>query len=118
MGLTLAPPAPYISRDKIPKFNLVEDFKQTVNDTGFPLPKPATSDDQWRPDEQSSDWVAFQDKWVRQPESRPVDVVSRWAERLNYENGAIIGTRPSALLKRFNTMIPALPMIAVGSKVS
>ncbi|KAG7115288.1 hypothetical protein HYQ44_007806 [Verticillium longisporum] len=55
MGLTIEPPKPYISRDAIPKFNLVEDLKLTVDSKGFPFKRKETASPMWAPRHQDGD---------------------------------------------------------------
>ena len=115
MGLTIQPPLPYMAREKIPKFNLVDDFKQTVNGNGYPFLDKTDADPRWAPRAISKDWDAFKKEWRRQDESRPRQAVSIWAARLNYPSDVLSGARPKALLDRFNDMVPALPMVAIGA---
>ncbi|KAK3680432.1 hypothetical protein B0T22DRAFT_518925, partial [Podospora appendiculata] len=118
MGLTITPPAPYKSKDRIPKFNLVEDIKLTVNAKGYPFPDPTkTASDMWAPRVPVVDtdpWEDVKSRWADE-RNRPEDVVRMWAKRLRFGEGSLTGKRPAALLKRFDTMVPALPMVATGT---
>ncbi|KAK3320289.1 hypothetical protein B0T19DRAFT_361934 [Cercophora scortea] len=118
MGLTITPPAPYKSKDRIPKFNLVEDIKLTVNGKGYPFPDTiTTASDMWAPRAPIKDkdpWDDVKNKWADE-RNRPEDVVKMWAKRLRFEDGSLSGKRPAALLRRFETMVPALPMVARGT---
>ncbi|KAM0591844.1 hypothetical protein ACHAP6_002124 [Verticillium nonalfalfae] len=113
MGLTIEPPKPYISRDAIPKFNLVEDLKLTVDSKGFPFKRKETASPMWAPRHQDGSWKDFKEKWQSQPDNRPEEAVHLWAERLKFKG--LTGSRPKALLKRFDDIVPALPLIALGA---
>ncbi|EEY21592.1 conserved hypothetical protein [Verticillium alfalfae VaMs.102] len=113
MGLTIEPPKPYISRDAIPKYNLVEDLKLTVDSKGFPFKRQETASPMWAPRHQDGSWKNFKEKWQSQPDQRPEEAVHLWAERLKFKG--LTGSRPKALLKRFDDIVPALPLIAVGA---
>ncbi|KAM9874935.1 hypothetical protein VDGL01_10963 [Verticillium dahliae] len=113
MGLTIEPPKPYISRDAIPKFNLVEDLKLTVDSKGFAFKRKETASPMWAPPHQDGSWDNFKEKWQSQPDSRPEEAVCLWAERLKFKG--LTGLRPKALLKRFDDIVPVLPLIAVGT---
>ncbi|CRK29937.1 hypothetical protein BN1708_005076 [Verticillium longisporum] len=104
---------PYISRDAIPKFNLVEDLKLTVDSKGFPFKRKETASPMWAPRHQDGSWNNFKEKWQSQPDSRPEEAVCLWAERLKFKG--LTGLRPKALLKRFDDIVPALPLITVGT---
>jgi hypothetical protein len=114
LGLTLTPPLPRISRDRIPKFNVVRDFRQTVNCAGYPFPGDGHAQAAWQPKPQAGDWKAFKRQYMSTDPQRPRDVVKQWAQRLNYADDVMTGSRPTSLLWRFDDVVPALPMIAVG----
>lgn len=140
MGLTITPPPPHLSDDVIPKFNLVRDTKETVKTANFftlekvdcawapelqvvPKPKdspevpvPGNPDDdkeKKRQEKELERWKRVKTIW-EDKENNPEEAVRRWASRLGFVDGALTGKRPTALLDRFNNMVPALPMVAVG----
>lgn len=140
MGLTITPPPPHLSDDVIPKFNLIRDTKETVKTVNFftletvdgawapepqavPKPKdnpdvpvPGNPDDDKERKRQEKDlerWKRVKTIW-EDKENNPEEAVRRWAGRLGFVDGALTGKRPTALLNRFNNMVPALPMVAVG----
>jgi len=136
MGLTITPPLPFKSRDTLPKINMQRDMLQSVNKDGFPFPDAvADADDAWDPrpltDEQKKNrgkrWDDVVDMWnadgaTRKPAStdsgmtRSEKVVRAWAARLRFDEGALTGRKPSALISRFDDMVPAAPAIAVGGR--
>lgn len=145
MGLTITPPPPHLSDDVIPKFNLVRDTKETVKTAHFfalekvddawapeppvipEAPKPMDNPvDPGNPDddekkkkkkeaEELARWERVKTIWENK-DNDPEETVRRWADRLGFAPGVLKGKRPTALLNRFNNMVPALPMVAVGMK--
>lgn len=140
MGLTISPPAPRLSDDKIVKFNLVRDTKETVKEVTF-LPSQTTheawgprkeetksphsvnlgsgkpkNEDEEEKKRQMERWEKVKKAWKNE-KNNPVEVVNRWAERLAFEDADLSGKRPEKLLDRFEQMVPALPMVAVGFAV-
>lgn len=142
MGLTITPPPPHLSDDVIPKFNLVRDTKETVktanlftlekvngawapepqvrpklmDNPDIPVPENPDDDEKKRKEaEELARWERVKEIW-EDKKNDPEKAVRRWASRLGFVDGALTGKRPTALLKRFNNMVPALPMVAVGMK--
>lgn len=145
MGLTITPPPPHLSDDVIPKFNLIRDTKETVKTANLftpetvdgawapepqvipeapkpmdnpEVPVPGNPDDDEEKKRQAKElarWERVKTMWENK-ENDPEEAVRRWASRLGFVDGALTGKRPTALLNRFNNMVPALPMVAVGIK--
>ncbi|UKZ74639.1 hypothetical protein TrVFT333_002309 [Trichoderma virens FT-333] len=124
MGLSIAPPEPEMSDDKIKSFNVVEDGKQYVFGNE-PTPKfpgvTVMSDKAWTPRAASKEesWKDVPEVWKgkgkrEKPAFDPTQVVSMWAAKMEFPDGQITGARPSKLLERFENMVPALPMVAVS----
>ncbi|KAK0722052.1 hypothetical protein B0T26DRAFT_701161 [Lasiosphaeria miniovina] len=140
MGLTVAPPPPHLSDDVIPKFNLVHDTKETVQSAKFfaketvngawapePQPKnaetkldegenpevPHSDPDDSRGGEVEKRWKRVRTIWGDE-RNLSEEAVRRWADRLGFAPGVLTCKRPAALLKRFEMMVPALPVVAVG----
>ncbi|KAK5988133.1 hypothetical protein PT974_12273 [Cladobotryum mycophilum] len=142
MGLTIAPPIPTLSHDKLEKFNVVEDTKITVERAV--LPEGDNANEAWLPrgpddpfdpstqrlsqvsqlenpqdppaggdDEELKRWQNVKDVWWNQ-KNDPENAVELWSSRLQFAEGALSGKRPTNLLRRFNQMVPALPMVAMG----
>ncbi|KAK0747051.1 hypothetical protein B0T18DRAFT_326987 [Schizothecium vesticola] len=112
MGLTITPPPPHLSDDVIPKFNLVRDTKETAKAANFFTKE--TVHGAWAPEPQELErWERVKTVW-EDKKNDPEEAVRRWADRLGFADGALTGKRPTALLHRFNNMVPALPMVAVG----
>ena len=122
-----------MSRDTLPKINMNRDMLQSVNKDGYPFVGATTEADQaWEPrpptPEEIKDpgrkWDNVVAAWTADKGdsgsggtpavSRAEKVVNAWAARLRFADKAISGTRPGALIKRFNDMVPAAPMIALG----
>ncbi|KAK1829757.1 hypothetical protein QBC39DRAFT_310414 [Podospora conica] len=145
MGLTITPPPPHLSDDVIPKFNLVRDTKETVEAANFftketvdgawapepqvspvapePLDNPVVPGDPDDDDDNEKErqkkelarWSRVKEVW-EDNKNDPEEAVRRWAGRLGFADGVLTGKRPASLLNRFNNMVPALPMVAVGIK--
>jgi len=131
MGFTLSPPPAHLSLPQRPKFNLVEDTVQTVATSKFkhkhealgawaprdllvapPVPgKPDNDKDEQ--ERKKKAWEEVPRRW-QDPQNRPDDAVQLWAARLRLPDKALTGKPPARLLHRFERMVPALPMIAVG----
>ncbi|KAK6516196.1 hypothetical protein TWF506_006107 [Arthrobotrys conoides] len=116
MGLSIKPPEPEMSEDKIQKFNIVKDMKQSVytDDTVVDFPKGVPASKNWAPrptKPKPEQVVAIWEKG----ENDPINVVNLWAAKMKYPEGTkITGARPSKLLKKYAQMVPAMPLIATG----
>ena len=117
MGLTFTRPPPDLACDTIPKFNIVEDIKQSVFD-GKTRPIPQFPDHKdastiWNPRAATLSYEDVQAAWkVRDSEIE--DPAAIWAEVLGFDRGKMSGKRPAALTSRLKQMVPAVPMIAIG----
>ncbi|KAF3909810.1 hypothetical protein ABW21_db0202232 [Orbilia brochopaga] len=117
MGLSIKPPEPEMSDDKIQKFNIVKDMKQSVytDDTVVDFPATKYALDNWSPKSDKLNAKEVVTVWEN-GRYDPVSVVGAWAAKMEYQGGTkITGTRPKALLKRYDQMVPAMPLVAVGS---
>ncbi|KAF3155393.1 hypothetical protein TWF751_003250 [Orbilia oligospora] len=117
MGLSIKPPEPEMSDDGIKKFNIVKDMKQSVytGETVKQFPKKEAASRNWCPrlERPTSEQVVAIWKYER---FDPVKVVEVWATRLGLATGTeITGLRPKSLLEKYEHMVPAMPLIAVGS---
>ncbi|KAK6349287.1 hypothetical protein TWF730_010037 [Orbilia blumenaviensis] len=117
MGLSIKPPEPEMSDDKIQKFNIVKDMKQSVytDHTVVDFPKGIPASKNWAPlptKLKTEEVVAI---WEN-GSNDPINVVNLWAAKMKYPEGVkITGARPSKLLKKYAQMVPAMPLLAVGS---
>ncbi|KAI1163760.1 hypothetical protein F5B18DRAFT_618039 [Nemania serpens] len=125
MGLTFQPPIPKLSKDLVPKFNIVKDMLQRVEDKGYKWEgDKGKASTRWSPRKEEEEgkgrnqWTRVKELWdTEETENKAVDVVDLWAKRMCWDisQGApLAGRRPKALLRRFDNVMPAAPMIAVG----
>ncbi|KAH7267806.1 uncharacterized protein BKA55DRAFT_685090 [Fusarium redolens] len=138
MGLTLHPPKPALAGDMINKFNVTSDHMDNVYLPGdmerWPLflDMEKSHDPAWQPQGSSKTmpWEDLCDKWRKIADKRLVAAVNLWAKRLPFDQESFDKDRkgeekkpkfnplrrqmPRALLDRYETMIPALPSVAVG----
>jgi hypothetical protein len=116
MDITLTPPPPLLAKDVIPKFNMTTDMQKLIeyNKGKEPnFPDKHVARDSWAPRAVSEPgWDTIRKTWEN-INNRPERVVELWAKRLKYD-GKIFGKRPQSLIDRMDTMVPALPMIAIG----
>lgn len=119
MGFSIRPPEPKMADDKIRKFNIVKDMMQSVStDTTVPkIPPPGDgiADKAWNPKKSNMDEI--KKKWNESGKFKPEDVVNRWAARLKFgaAKKPLTGARPTQLLARYDSMVPAAPALAVGN---
>ncbi|KAK0762714.1 hypothetical protein N5P37_005532 [Trichoderma harzianum] len=144
MGLAIKPPCPGLADDKVNPFNIVQDRMKQVFDDGDKkkhnsyFPNTPYSDKAWLPKGQSESWQQVQKTWQDIGRKTPEDAVKIWAKRLGFEvkkdevtktgdekdsddpekvkkrAAPLVGTPPKELLRRFKTMVPAVPLVAVG----
>ncbi|PVH77043.1 hypothetical protein DL98DRAFT_639476 [Cadophora sp. DSE1049] len=114
MALSISPPEPFMpdETNKIVPFNVVKDMKQAVfeRDRTPTFPQEKKSSDAWLPRKAPTTWKDVKIAW-RNPENKPIDVVSKWAARMKYHR-LIEGSVPENLIQQ---MLPASPAIAVGA---
>ena len=121
MGLSIAPPEPALAKDDVNKFNVVADRRQPVFDPSGPqqphLPEPrrTPSDYAFLPVDPSSSWDEVGGWWREATNGdRAATMVERWAEKLGFAKGSVVGKQPTHLLDLFNQLVPAVPLVAVG----
>lgn len=124
MGLTFQPPLPSMSKDLVPKFNIVRDMRQRVQDQGFEWKgEKCKASTRWNPRKEDEEdgldqWTRVTGLWdTEETEKKAVDVVSLWAKKMCWDGSkgaALVGNRPRELLRRYENVIPAAPRIAVG----
>ncbi|KAL6690951.1 hypothetical protein J3F84DRAFT_403979 [Trichoderma pleuroticola] len=103
------------------------------------FPNTPYSDKAWSPRGQSESWEQVRKTWQDIGRKTPEDAVKIWAKRLGFEvqkdevtktrdekdgddpekinrrkPAPLVGTPPKELLRRFKTMVPAVPLVAVG----
>ncbi|KAL8792889.1 MAG: hypothetical protein Q9195_004531 [Heterodermia aff. obscurata] len=138
MGLSLQPPEPASAGDIVNKFNITSDHIESVylpQDTErWPLFVDVLNDQDpvWQPrgSSKKTPWKTFRDKWRDIGNKKPNEAVEVWAKRLRFDKESfeedhkgekdvpkfnpLRGDAPKALLDRYETMVPALPLVAVG----
>ncbi|KAK6503379.1 hypothetical protein TWF481_008399 [Arthrobotrys musiformis] len=118
MGLKIKPPEPEMSPDYIQQFNIVTDMKQSVytDSTVVGFPKPQEASDSWLPRPSVKlDAKQVVSTWENS-KFDPATVVTAWALKMKYKEGTTVtGARPKELLNRYRQMVPAMPLVAVGS---
>ncbi|KAK2007338.1 hypothetical protein LZ32DRAFT_593956 [Colletotrichum eremochloae] len=122
MGLVVKPPCPGLADDKVNSFNIVQDRMKEVFNAGdkkkYNSYFPSASDNAdraWLPAGKSSSWKDVRKKWEVIGDATPQEAVRVWGLRLGFPVAPLVGTLPKQLLKRFNVMVPALPLVSVGS---
>ncbi|KAK6342301.1 hypothetical protein TWF718_007704 [Orbilia javanica] len=120
MGFSIKPPEPKMADNKIRKFNIVKDMKQSVSTSknvpqlppGLPGDRPARKE--WTPKE--STIAAVKKTWLN-GKYDPKKVVDLWAAIMKFcaDKKPLTGARPMELLGRCEQMVPAAPAIPVGS---
>ncbi|QUC21319.1 uncharacterized protein UV8b_05562 [Ustilaginoidea virens] len=126
MGLTFQPPLPFISRDRVPKFNIVRDMLLRVKNEGYAWKDlDGKADKAWSPmargEEAEQEWERVRKVWdTQETEARASSVVRLWSQRMGWKSGGdagsqLAGCRPRGLLARFDDVVPAAPMLAVGA---
>ncbi|KAK1503157.1 uncharacterized protein CCOS01_17076 [Colletotrichum costaricense] len=127
-------PEPTEANDKVNGFNVIKDRIQDVY--GYSEKRPifpesyAHTNGAWLPQGRSRDWVKFEQTWERMGDETSKNVADIWARRLGFNEATVkkdnkeprkfsplTGAAPRQLLKRFDKIVPALPLIAVGSRV-
>ncbi len=117
MGLSVAPPKPSLADDKVNQFNVVADRRQPVARPHFPNAERTKADKAWLPEGKRVNWTEVRDEWRAATEGGRVgDVVRRWGERLGFESGSVVGVQPTCLLDKFEGLVPAVPLVAVGTR--
>ncbi|KAH7143487.1 hypothetical protein EDB81DRAFT_652146 [Dactylonectria macrodidyma] len=118
MRLSIAPPEPEMSDDKIESFNVVEDGKQyvfggelTPNFSGVAVmsgmawtPRAASREESWKDMPELWRGVGKREK----PAFDPTQVASMWAAKMEFQGGQVTGARPSKLPGRFENMVPSV----------
>ncbi|KAL7957823.1 hypothetical protein V8C34DRAFT_314537 [Trichoderma compactum] len=106
MGLAVKPPCPGLADDKVNPFNIVQDRMKQVFDDGDKkkhssyFPNTPYSDKAWLPKGQSESWqkrLGFEDG----------DDPEKMDKR---KPAPLVGKPPKELLRRFKTMVPAVPL--------
>lgn len=129
-GLSVRTPEPVPADDLVNKFDVIKDRMQNVySKDEQPLFPDAFENSRraWQPRGKSKSWQQVQETWRRVGEERPKKAVDLWAKRLAWDKETVAkdekenrkfnpltGARPTELLDRFEQMVPALPLIAVG----
>ncbi|KAF3288811.1 hypothetical protein TWF970_005865 [Orbilia oligospora] len=118
MGLKIKPPAPEMSPDYIQQFNIVKDMKQSVytDSTVIGFPTAQEGSNSWLPRRGAKlDANQVVTTWENS-KFDPATVVTAWALKMKYKEGTTVtGARPKELLNRYKQMVPAMPLVAVGS---
>ncbi|KAM0426071.1 hypothetical protein ACHAPT_008702 [Fusarium lateritium] len=134
-GLTMVPPDPAPAGDKINKFNVTKDHVSTVynpRSKNWPLFIGVLKDQDpaWQPVGPSKSWDQVSHKWASVGDATTTKAVDIWAKRLRFDKASVEadqkdealkgkfkplrGVSPKKLLDKFDVMVPALPLIAVG----
>lgn len=122
-GLSFAPPKASLSDDKVNKFNVIVDRRQpgfggddNPKRPHFPDHARTPADKAWLPRGKSASWtVVSDDRRAATAGRTALDAVERWADRLGFVRGSVVGAQPTQLLDRFEQLVPAVPLIAVGT---
>ena len=114
-GVKISPPDPHMAEDTLAKFNVVDDMKESVfeQEAQPKFPLQVASNPAFRPKEKHSKLEDVKNAWIN-PVNQPERVAVLWAKKLGFADGAVSGRRPQSYLKRFSSLVPASPMIAVG----
>ncbi|KAH6991852.1 hypothetical protein EDB82DRAFT_494625 [Fusarium venenatum] len=120
MGLSFQPPLPAMSKDKVPKFNIVADMLERVNNDGYPFKEiESVASDAWKPlprREYEGEWKRVKHEWEKDGvNERANKVVGLWSAMMNWskeKDKVLMGTRPGGLLGRYEDMLPVPPRIA------
>lgn len=112
--LTIQPPEPMMSKDLIPKFNIVKDMKQSVfeNKVTPKFPTLLKSNKSWEPVISESSYDQVKATWSNALNDTEKTVAS-WAAKMNWKT-PLNGARPKYLIDNLDKLIPAVPMIATG----
>lgn len=138
MGFNLKAPKAHLSQPPRPKFNLVLDTVQIVMTAKFKKKRESSS--AWKPrkllkspplpphvlpvmnsETMKSQTADNDEAWKEVPRvwqnasNKPDDVVQLWAAKLRLPEKTLTGTPPARLLSRFEQMVPALPLLALGA---
>ncbi|OCT52851.1 hypothetical protein CLCR_09415 [Cladophialophora carrionii] len=134
-GVTMGPPEPARAGDMINKFNVTRDHVSTVYEPQKPdwplfIGVLEEQDKAWTPRGRSLKWDEVRDKWRSVGDETTTKAVDLWAKRLRFDRDSVEadqkderlkgqfkplrGVAPKRLLCKFDLLIPALPMIAVG----
>lgn len=114
-GMSIRPPEPYMSQDKIPKFNLVKDMQETVfkDSKARPFPPKQATNEAWRPRIGDQPFKDVQKLWLDMPDDTSKKVAQLWSKRLKFKV-PVEGNKPRHLVENLHRLIPASPLIAVG----
>lgn len=134
-GISIVPPDPAMAGDKVNKFNVTKDHMASVFDSEkdeWPLFIGVTKmqEPAWQPKQRGKMWGDFRDNWNSIGDETTMKAVDLWAKRMRYDKESVdegqkdenlkktfnplSGVAPKKLIRNYEQLVPALPLVAVG----
>ncbi|VUC25609.1 unnamed protein product [Clonostachys rosea] len=134
-GISIVPPDPAMAGDMVNKFNVTKDHKASVfnpKESEWPLFIGVSKDQEkaWAPKERGELWSGVRDDWNKVGDATTTKAVDIWTKRMRYDQDSVEadqkddalkgtfeplrGVAPKKLLRKFEQLVPGLPLVAVG----